>query len=179
MKGFPAWIVTDGARVNAQARRLDGRLWPHIGDKKAFTLPGSRAAWPIGTKEAENFPCVVLVEGGPDLLAAHHFIVAEDREADTAAVAVLGAANDLPEDALLHLANKRVRLFPHADAAGRAAALRWTRQLERVGCEVDAFDFVGLICSDGEVVEDLNDFALLDANQFEAEHADLMEVLPR
>ncbi len=175
----PAWIVTAQRRAHAQARRVDGRSWEHIGGKKAWTLPGSRAAWPIGAAEADGFPCVALVEGGPDLLAAHYFIVAEDREADTAAIAMLGAANVIPEDALLLLANKRVRLFPHLDAAGREAAVRWTRQLERVGCEVDAFAFEGLRRGDGGAVEDLNDLAMIDADDFEQERAELMEVLPR
>lgn len=173
-----AWIVTDKARINAQARRMDGGLWRHIGNRKAYTLPKSRAAWPIGTQEAQRFPFVILVEGGPDLLAAHHFIVAEGREADTAAVAMLGAANSIPEDALLFLAHKHVRLFPHHDPIGQAAAVRWTEQLERVGCEVDAFSFDGLWRSDGQAVKDLNDLALLDADCFEAEREELSKVLP-
>ena len=175
----PSWIVTDRERVNAQARKMDGTTWQHIGDKKAFTLPGSRAAWPIGAREAEEFPFVALVEGGPDLLAAHHFIAAEGRENDAAAVAMLGAGNDIPEDALLFLANKRVRIFPHVDVAGEAAAVRWNDQLERVGCTVDAFRFEGLRRADGGAVGDLNDLALVDADCYEAERADLEEVLPR
>lgn len=177
-RGCPAWLVLDDQGVHAQARRLDKQPWQQIG-AKAWTLPGSRAGWPIGTKTAAELPCVVMVEGGPDLLAAHHFIVAEGREQDVAAVAVLGAANTLPEDALNLMAGKRVRLFPHADAAGATAALRWTEQLEWVGCEVDAFRFEGLRRADGLPVGDLNDFANVDADDFEAEQAELLEVLPR
>ena len=178
-KGRPSWVIKDAERTNAQARRMDGQRWPHIGDKKAYTLPGARASWPVGTREADGLPCVVLTEGSPDFLAAHHFLVAEGREDDTAAVAMLGAWNSIPEDALLFLSNKRVRLFPHLDTAGREAAVRWTRQLERVGCTVDAFDFRGLTRADGEPVKDLNDLALIDADCFEAERANLVEVLPR
>ncbi len=178
-RGLAAWIVTDRARVNAQARRMDGGLWAHIGGKKAWTLPGARASWPIGTREADQFPFVALVEGAPDLLAAHHFIAAEDRRKDVAAVAMLGAANHIPEDALIFLAHKRVRIFPHTDAAGQAAAVRWTEQLERVGCEVDAFDLSGLRRADGEAVGDLNDLAMVDADCFETERAELSEALPR
>lgn len=178
-RGLTSWIVTDSARINAQARRMDGRLWQHIGSKKACTLKGSQGKWPLGAREAGSFPCVALVEGGPDLLAACHYIVAEAREGDVAPVAMLGAANPIPENALLFLANKRVRIFPHLDPAGREAALRWTRQLERVGCEVDAFDFRGLTRSDGEPVIDLNDLALIDADCFERKRAELSEVLPR
>lgn len=54
VKDCPAWIVTDTARVNAQARRMDGHAWEHI-SAKAWTLPGAWAAWPIGIMEAEPF----------------------------------------------------------------------------------------------------------------------------
>ena len=178
-RGCLSWIVLDAERLNAQARRMDGGLWEHIGRKKAFTLPGSRASWLIGAPEAEAFPFVALVEGAPDLLAAHHFIAAEGRESDVAAVAVLGAANDIPEAALLLLANKRVRIYPHMDAAGAAAAVRWTAQLERVGCDVDAFSFEGLRRADGEPIADLNDLALVDVDDFEAERSELERILPQ
>src|ERR1017187_5813072 len=43
---WPAWIITDSTRFNAQARRLDGEVWHGIGDKKAKTLPGCDPSWP-------------------------------------------------------------------------------------------------------------------------------------
>ena len=177
-RGTAAWIVTDRERINAQARRMDGGLWEHIGDKKAWTLPGSRAAWPIGCRESEGFPFVVLVEGGPDLLAAHHFIIAEGREADVAAIAVLGASNDIPVHALKVLANKHVRIYPHVDRAGGTAAVAWAAQLERVDCTVDAFDLEGLRRVDGGTVKDLNDLAAIDPDCYEAESETLERILP-
>ena len=178
-RGCPSWIVTDGTRINAQARRVDGTVWEHIGGAKAWTLPGSKAAWPIGTREATKFPFVVLVEGGPDLLAAHHFIAREGRENDVAAVAMLGSSNHIPGNALKLLAGKRVRLFPHADRAGQDAAGRWTGQLERVRCAVDAFRFDGLRRADSQAVKDLNDLVYLHPECMEAERNELSEVLPR
>ena len=178
----PCWLVADSARVSAEARRIDGSVFPAFkdhGERKAHTLKGSSKRWPIGAREAAGFPFVALTEGGPDLLAACHFIAAEGRESDVAAVTVLGGANSISEDALLYLANRRVRIFPHADPAGQAAAVRWTAQLERVGCEVDAFRFDGLRRCDGGVMADLNDLAMVDADCFEAERAELSEVLPR
>ena len=177
-RGCRAWIVTDMARTNAQARRLDGTTWEHIGGVKAWTLPGSRAPWPIGTREAANFPFVVMVEGAPDLLAAHHFIAAEHREHDVAAVAMLGASNNIPDDALKVFQGKHVRIFPHADPAGRLAAVVWTQQLERVGCNVDAFDFEGLRCLDGSPVNDLNDFANIAPSSYQAEATELERIMP-
>lgn len=159
-KDLPAWIVTDAARVNAQARRMNGKPWP-IGarEAKAQTLPGSKAAWPIGAQGMKSFPVVLLCEGGADLLAAHHFITAHGREADTAAVAMLGAGNTIPADALPLFAGKRVRIMPHVDAsnAGYKAAAKWAEQLASVNADVDAADFSGLLMADGSPVKDLND----------------------
>jgi hypothetical protein len=42
---WPAWIVADSTRRNAQARRLDGQPWQGIGDAKAKTLPGCDPSW--------------------------------------------------------------------------------------------------------------------------------------
>jgi hypothetical protein len=94
LKNYPAWILTDSARVNAQARRMDGQAWEHIG-AKAWTLPGSWASWPIGIMESKNFPAIALCEGGPDLLAAFHFIFCEDRETFCSPVAMLGASHQI------------------------------------------------------------------------------------
>ena len=80
---------------------------------------------------------------------------------------------------MLYLADRRVRLFPHTDPAGHDAAIRWTEQLERVNCTVDAFSFEGLRRIDGGAVTDLNDLALIAPNSFEAERAELEEVLPK
>jgi len=163
-KDSRAWVVTDGERVNAQARRMDGQPWPGIG-AKAQTLPGSCAAWPIGARESQPFPFVLLCEGGPDLLAAHHFIYAHKREVDTAAVAMLGASNSIPADALPLFAGKRVRIMTHADEAGRIAAQKWAAQLSSVGATVDAADFTGLLMADGSPVKDMNDCTRLDPKQ--------------
>ncbi len=159
-----AWVVTDSTRLNAQARRLDGRDWEHLGGSKAWTLPGSRAAWPVGALESTGKRFVVLVEGGADLLAAHHLIAAEERRDDVAAVAMLGASGRIPDEALDLLKGKTVRLYPHDDPAGFAAAARWTAQLETADCDVDRIDFAGMRRGDHDMIKDLNDFARLAAS---------------
>lgn len=167
--GARAWIVTDDEGLNAQARRLDGEPWAHIG-AKAQTLPGSWASWPLGAKTCPPYPAFLLCEGGPDLLAALHFIVARHAEGKCFPLAMLGASQRIHEDALPILAGKRVRIFPHADTAGQEAALRWTTQLEAVGAEVDAFSFAGLRMADGSPVSDLNDCTRIhpeDAHELE------------
>ena len=173
-KDSPAWVVTDGERVNAQGRRMDGKPWPSI-KAKAQTLPGSRAAWPVGARESLALPFVLLVEGGPDLLAAHHFIHAHGRTTDTTTVAMLGASNSIPADALSLFADKRIRICAHADEAGRAAAGRWKAQLDTVGAHVDAADFAGLLMADGTPAKDLNDLTRIAPKQAH----ELEDLIPR
>ena len=98
-----------------------------------------------------------LVEGGADLIAALHFIFEHGREGDVFPVAMLGAKQRIHADALPYFSGKRVRIFAHADEAGRDGAEGWARQLEAVGCEVDCFSFEGLRKADGSPVKDLND----------------------
>jgi hypothetical protein len=161
-KGEPAWIVTDRERLNAQARRMDGQPWEAIG-AKAQTLPGSWASWPLGIRTGANYPAFLLVEGGPDLLAALHFIHARDAETLASPIALLGASQRIHEDALPILAGKRVRIFPHTDEAGTKAAERWAAQLATVGATVDCFSFAGLRKADGSPVTDLNDATQIHA----------------
>lgn len=168
LRGFDAWIVSDSERVNAQARRMDGGMWEHLGGAKSWTLRGSWAAWLVGARESLSCQSIAFCEGGPDLLAACHFIWCEGREQDVAPVAMLGATQRIHEEALPLVAGKPVRIFPHLDDAGQHAAERWTRQLESVGAEVDAFDLTGLHQSDGEPVRDLNDCSSICPDDFEA-----------
>ena len=117
----------------------------------------------------------MLCEGGPDLLAAHHFIHAHGREADTAAVAMLGASNLIAADALPLFSGKRVRIMAHADQAGRTAATRWAQQLASVGATVEAADFTGLLMADGSPVKDLNDCTRLRPE----DQSQLEDLIPR
>jgi hypothetical protein len=171
LKNLPAWIVTDSARVNAQARRMDGQEWQHIG-AKAWTLPGSWASWPIGIREAQPFAAIALCEGGPDFLAAHYVALWEQsthhtrREVSCVPVAMLGASQRIHADALPLFAGKHVRIFGHDDEAGRGAVERWAAQLASVGADVDAFRFAGLLQADGKPVNDLNDSLLMDVDSF-------------
>jgi hypothetical protein len=45
---------------------------------------------------------------------------------------------------------------------------RWWHQLEAAGAKVDGYSFTGFIRSDGRPLKDLNDFALIDPDQWEA-----------
>jgi len=167
--GRPSWFVTDPHVANAQARRLDGQPWAN--EAKALTLAGSRAARPVGARVVADFPVVLFCEGGPDLLAAHHFITVEARELVAAAVAMLGASLAIPAEDLPLFAGKRVRFVVHADNAGRASAHRWARQLAGVAAAVDAVELAGLRRTDNSAVKDLNDITSIHPDDFEAHHA--------
>ena len=166
--GADCWALTDAARWLCQLRRLDGKPFTKRdgGTYKARTCAGSWAGWPLGIGEAAEFPSVALVEGGPDFLAACHFIAAEGVEFHVAPVGLLGSAHRIASETLPHFAGKRVRIFAHADApnergeqAGIEAAARWESQLADAGATVTTFDLSGLCRADGKPVKDLNDAA--------------------
>jgi hypothetical protein len=163
----PAWVITDQRRLNAQARRFDGRNWTHIQSNKAWTLPGSVGATPVGLRESDDFQNIAFVEGGPDLLAVFHLMFCSGTP-DLGVVAMLGHP-PIPESELAAFEGKRIRIFAHLDDEGLKAESRWWRQLKEAGAVVDGFEFGGLIRSDGQPIGDLNDFCLVDADQWEAE----------
>lgn len=161
---WPAWIITDSSRRNAQARRLDGELWAGI-EAKAKTLPGCDPSWPIGAADIGSRPFVLFCEGGPDFLASLYVAGWEglDPVIDTIApVCMAGAGNAIHPAALSLFAGKRIRVCVHDDEAGNTAGKRWAAQLLKVGATVDGFSFDGLTLPDGETpCKDLADFARL------------------
>ncbi|MDB4681249.1 CHC2 zinc finger domain-containing protein [bacterium] len=175
-KGMQAWFVVDQSKRNAQARRLDGKPWDQI-NAKAWTLPKSEASWPIGLEESLPYPIVLLVEGGPDLLAAAHFIYCENRESEAAPAAILGAGHRLKQEALIALAGKTIRIFSHADKSGYSSTKRWADQLRSVDAKVDAVSFKGLRKTDESPVGDLNDLCSVHADDFESE-AEIRNLVP-
>lgn len=168
-RGLPCWLVTDATRRVAQARRMDGQPFVNRDGTvhKAETLAGSIASLPLGLPESAPFPNILLVEGGPDMLAGWHFISAESRENDCAVVAMLGSSQRIPESCLPGFANKRIRIFVHSDTAGRQATLRWNRSLKPFASVIDVFTFDGYHKASGEPVADLNDLSSVDADDFE------------
>lgn len=128
-----AWILTDSARVSAQARRMDGQPWASIGGVKAKTLPGSQAAWPIGAADIGTKPFVALCEGGPDTLAAWTLAWWHGTAADVQPVCMCGAGNSIHGDALPLFEGKGIWVFPHRDDAGARACAKWTEELSAAG----------------------------------------------
>lgn len=162
-----AWLITDRARRNAQARRLDGQPWAWNA-KKAWTLGGSCASWPIGLPESATFPTLAICEGGPDFLAAFHHAHASGLAERVAPVCLIGASLTIPGECLAAFTGKRVRIFVHGDAEGLGAAQRWAGQLRGHAGRVDGFTFDGLTRTDSAPVKDLCDLASIDADSWEA-----------
>ena len=161
MDGVEYWAVTDKTRFNVQLRHLDGTLIEieMDGEKnyvKAKTLKGSSASWPIGLRQIAAKSHVLIVEGGPDLLAAAtvvHRLFPEDSKR-FGFVCITGAGNKFPEEELTIFSGKSVTIFPHSDTnrAGQKAGTRWMEQIRSAGCsDVLKYRFFG-------GPKDLNDF---------------------
>jgi len=173
--GEPSWIVLDASLRSAEARRLDGKLYPQtaqLGERKVHTLRGSSKSWPVGLvlqREVGNqFKRILLVEGSGDLVAGYHFALG--RKGEWLPAALLGASiSRLHPEALELLRSKPVRIMPHCDSAGEQASVKWTQELLRAGCHGDLASLQGLRKKDGSPLKDLNDATELhpeDADEF-------------
>jgi hypothetical protein len=156
-----AWCVRDpGGRI-MEARRLDGELWEAFGEMPARKCHawGHGKTWPVNLDAGAKLPKLALCEGGPDALAALEIVRREGKAESVGVVAMLGAANTrFDAEALPLFRGKIVRIFCHADDAGRKAAKAWARALVDAGAgRVDAFDLSGLVRLDGLPGKDLND----------------------
>jgi hypothetical protein len=163
------WVITDDARRNAIARRLDGERFhyrqPKEGEKegpKAKCWLHAEAKWPIGIAQATTFPVISLCEGGPDFLSGFALAYAGAVESLVAPVCMTASSCSIHKEALPLFRGKRVRIFADADEPGQAALQRWAEQLQEVQAEVDCYSFDGLVKADGSPVKDLNDFLLVD-----------------
>ncbi len=171
--GQPSWLLTDSERKIAEARRLNGEYYPSLpplSQRKAHTVYGSSKAWPLGTSLLRRYPQiqkVMLVEGGPDYLAAFHFLH-HFGVSDVVPIAMLGRtagkSGGIDPGALCLLGGKRVRIYAHTDVdgGGMRSAIAWATQLRAHGCSVDYFNFNGLMRADGVPAKDLNDMTSLN-----------------
>ena len=163
------WVITDDARRNAIARRLDGERF-HFRNSEGGKKEGPKAKcwlhananWPIGIAQATSFPAIALCEGGPDFLAAFALAHAGAVESLVAPVCMTGSGCSIHKETLPLFRGKRVRIFADADEPGQAALQRWAEQLRKEQAEVDCYSFDGLVKADGSPVKDLNDFLLVD-----------------
>ncbi|KXU37858.1 hypothetical protein AXK11_01510 [Cephaloticoccus primus] len=161
---WPAWLVTDPTRRNAQARRMDGQVWRSIGsgNAKARSVTGTTAKRCIGASLiGEQTKEVWLMEGTPDLCAAPILAKGVGLDLNTLAfVCMTGAGNDLHAEDLPHFRGKPVVIAVHNDiprGEGAKAAQRWAAQLRAAGAgPVTGFDFSAYAC------KDLSDYLALE-----------------
>ena len=55
-------------------------------------------------------------------------------------VAILGAGNDIADDALVHFSERQTTIVAHPGDAGRAAGVRWAKQIQHAGGRVKIFN---------------------------------------
>jgi hypothetical protein len=160
VEGERCWIIRSTCGRNAQARRMDGQ---RLGvDLKARTLAGSIASLPVGNYHDTRWPFVVLVEGGPDVLAAYAAIHRLGLLDAVAVCGVLGASMRPPSGALATLSGRRARILQHNDEAGEVAADAWARLIHKAGGTVD-------IWVPSKAGMDLNDIFQLQENEMTVE----------
>jgi hypothetical protein len=170
-RGKAVYGVADKAGWLVEIRHLDGQVFPayeKVKAHKSHALGHSDKSWPIGINEAGPFPCIALVEGLPDFLAAHDFILREQAAGGDistvkcAPVGLLSANVKISEDALPLFAGKLVQIFSHGDQAGVDAAGRWRNQLIEAGArQVLHLDLTLVGKLTGGQVKDLNDLLRL------------------
>jgi hypothetical protein len=135
------WVLSDASRHCAEARRIDGESFPALGsltERKGHALAGSCKSWPVGILPPgfeeewleEHVKKIVLVEGGPDYLAACQLIAEQD--VNVLPITMLGASQNIAEDARAYFAERQVTIVAHPDEEGRDAAIRWARQIQAV-----------------------------------------------
>jgi len=156
-----SWCAIDRTRRVAEFRRLDNALYEIAEGRtiKAWSTRGK--SWPVGASMIGDKVGVMLVEGGPDMLAAYHFLHRHGMIDRVAVVCMLGAGNRLHAEALPYFKGKRVRIMVDADPLkdgetlrpgeeerrlkkrslpGMEAAARWSAQLTEVGAAVETFN---------------------------------------
>jgi hypothetical protein len=140
------WALADRSRRCVEARRIDREKFPassNLPERKSHTFGGSDKNWPVGILPPgfedewlrENADKILLVEGGPDYLAACQ-IIAESPATDfdnVLPVAILGAGNAIANDALAHFAQRKTMIVAHGEDAGYDAADGWAEQIKGAG----------------------------------------------
>ncbi len=143
--GLEVYGARDQTGRLIEIRRLDGLnfpAWGRLAERKSHALKGSQKDWPLGILEAKEFESLALVEGLPDFLAVHQYVVQEQAQERVGPVAMLSSACSIAPDALGYFKNKHVRIYPHSDEPGIKAAKKWDKQLKEAGVrKLDFYNF--------------------------------------
>lgn len=119
-----AWVVVDSDMRNLQYRPLRPGLW--FGKHKALSARGASTKSVLGIGQLSFASLIHVVEGGPDLLAAHEAMMwSSPANLDkVAAVAFLGASIDPSEEDCERFRGKDVVIWAHSDKPGMESANR-------------------------------------------------------
>jgi hypothetical protein len=154
--GYPSWFLSDGNKQVCEARRMNGEKFPsfkNLPERKPHTVKGSNKSFPLGirppgrVKIPANFPCL-LVEGGPDYLAACDILVESHQE--FLPVSMLGSGMAIHEDALPFFSGRRILILAHSDenGSGEKGAVKWYHQLRKQGAKVSVYKLAGADLND-------------------------------
>ena len=119
-----AWVVVDPAGSSLQFRPLRSGVW--FGKYKALSAKGASTKSPLGLGRLSQADLVHIVEGGPDLLAAHQVMLWMHGPTPdhVAAVAFLGASVDPSRSECEQFEGKHIVIWAHADKPGMDSAKR-------------------------------------------------------
>lgn len=176
VRSHVCWIITDGSKRVATARRLDGQLFTYDNGTTSKSHALSSKPLPVGLHglgSPRAGHAVIFCEGEGDFLAAFHFIAVNEAH-HLHPVALLGRTQGLTPEACQALGGWRIRFYPHADpdSGGVQAVERWAGMIPDADC--DFFHIEGLRKDDGSPVGDLN-----DCTQICSEDADeLRQIFP-
>jgi hypothetical protein len=148
-----AWVVVDVGMRNLQYRPLRSGLW--FGKHKALSAKGASTKSLLGVGQLSFASRIHLVEGGPDLLAAHQVMTwANPGQFDkVAAVAFLGASIDPSGEDCGRFLGKDVVIWAHSDGPGLYSAKRKLAALTSFARSVSVLSASDLIPG----AKDLND----------------------
>lgn len=136
--GDRCYCITDSTHRAAEIRRCNRKPF---GKSKAYPLSGVSKSWLPGLAMMQGHPCVVIVEGAPDLLSAIHlyYLYRKSGGVNTWVItAALGATiRNLSPEAMHALKGKRIRLIPDGDDAGRTMSRNLTDLLSKNKSTVD------------------------------------------
>jgi hypothetical protein len=127
---------------------MDGKIFPKYGNldkRKSHTVKGSKKGYLIGIapphvkRVPENLP-FMLVEGGPDYLAACEIVSHKERE--FLPVAMLGTGG-ICADVLPFFKGRSGKILAHPDEAGLGAGMKWRKQLKMAGAMPELIQMEG------------------------------------
>ena len=182
-RNLECFVLRDVSGRLIELRRIDGQDFPavpdfNLGERKSHAIRGSNKGWPLGILEAAPLPCIAFVEGWPDFIYAHRWVLTERAENRVGVVGMMSANPMIDAAALPHFAGKRIRIYPHLDAAGVKGAARWQIQLQSAGAaHVDIFNLSNIHLPDGSYASDLCDLTKLPPEQLAADPT-LNSILP-